>query len=224
MSSPIAIPISNTSRRVAMVARSLPAPTTGGLYVPVHRRGASASSLPEHSVLHSRRPSSPISVNRFDLLALADIPPASTIPQTHTYSLTSLLSLSSSPHAGLSPSQHAQVAAHLPLMLARSSSPSRTAKPKPAESVDVDAPARADAPAKTDVARRRRTGRKSSSAKARMPSAVGADVEGRRRRTAYGAGWGWSAAERVTGQRVDFGRVPQREESWRATRVLAATA
>ncbi|OJT13707.1 hypothetical protein TRAPUB_9743 [Trametes pubescens] len=111
-------------------------------------------------------------------------------------------------------------------MLARSSSPSRAAKPKPAESTDVEVPARADVPAKTDAARRRRTGRKPSGAKARMPSAVGADVEGRRRRTAaaYGAGWGWSAAERVTGQRVDFGRVPQREESWRAARVLAATA
>ncbi|KAI0628585.1 hypothetical protein C8Q77DRAFT_1162004 [Trametes polyzona] len=222
MSSPIAIPVTSNSRAVA--ARSVPT-DFGRAYVPVHRRGASASSLPDHSQLRAARLSAPTTgarspspakttFNRYDPLALADIPHESTIPQARIYSLATLLSLSSSPSVGLSSSQHAQVASHIPLMLRRSPSPS---SPSSSPSKKTPSTTPAESPKKPEAApRRRRTGRKPSAAKARVPPALGADVGDRRRRNAYGAGWGWSAAERVVGQRVDFGRVPQRDESWRA--------
>ncbi|KAH9888042.1 hypothetical protein C8Q73DRAFT_839265 [Cubamyces lactineus] len=270
MSSPIAIPRATKSGASAapqgrvddsdmwqsVTSRSLPTVTCtrgSGVYVPVHRRGASASSLPESGALSARRLAapapptrtrsvSPSSTNRYDPLASANIPPATIIPNTTTttqsriYSLTELLGLASSPAIGLSPSQRSIVDSHIPLMMSRvrSSAPRASKKTSAATATDVTVPvadAAPDAPQKkTDVPspRRRRTGRKPSSAKARVPAAVGADVEGRRRRgaRAYGAGWGWSAAaaEQVVGQRVDFGRIPVQGETWRAERVVAAAA
>ncbi|KAJ2968849.1 hypothetical protein NUW54_g13101 [Trametes sanguinea] len=151
MSSPIAIPRAtknNSVRRYSddahhhdhNVARSLPT-NTSGVYVPVHRRGASASSLPEARRLSAGRPNernaqsrtrsvSPTSTNRYNLLASATIPAPTMIPQTHTltYSITDLLELSSSPAVGLSPLHNApSVDSHIPLMMTRVSSP-RTKK------------------------------------------------------------------------------------------------
>ncbi|KAI0331759.1 hypothetical protein GY45DRAFT_560567 [Cubamyces sp. BRFM 1775] len=264
MSSPIAIPRATNSRVSthghvddadmwhSVTARSLPTSTSrprdSGLYVPIHRRGASLStSLPESAALSARRLArsvSPISsTNRYDPLASATIPPATTpIPHTATqshiiYSFTALLGLASSPAIGLSPSQRSIVDSHIPFMMPRSrSSAPRSSKkilaaPTAAANVPVADAASSAPQKKTDAhsPRRRRTGRKPSSAKARVPTAVaGADVEGRRRRggRAYGAGWGWSAtaAEQVAGQRVDFGRVPVQGETWRAERMVAARA
>ncbi|KAI0659862.1 hypothetical protein C8Q70DRAFT_981853 [Cubamyces menziesii] len=266
MSSPIAIPRATksgastaTQSRVddsdvwqSVTSRSLPTTTStrgSGVYVPVHRRGASASSLPEGGALSARRLAapqtrtrsvSPSSTNRYDALASAIIPPATTtIPnttsQSRIYSLTELLGLASSPAVGLSPSQRSIVDSHIPLMMTRSrpSTPRSTKKTSAATTADVAvADAAPEAPQKKTEApapRRRRTGRKPSSAKARVPAVVGADVEGRRRRgaRAYGAGWGWSAAaaEQVAGKRVDFGRIPAQDETWRAAeRMIVATA
>ncbi|OSD05106.1 hypothetical protein PYCCODRAFT_1432856 [Trametes coccinea BRFM310] len=96
---------------------------------------------------------------------------------------------------------------------------------KPAQSTTVATSPDAQPQKKSESSpRRRRTGRKPSGAKARVPSAVvGADV---RRRAAYGAGWGWTASDRVAGQRAEFGRVPRQVETWRAAEslVVAATA
>ncbi|KAI0353943.1 hypothetical protein OH77DRAFT_1406115 [Trametes cingulata] len=220
MSSPIAIPVANNTRRASAIARSLP-DNASGLYVPVHRRGASASSLPERTSKPRPRSVSPSCPASHDRRISAHIPPASTIPQARIYSLTQLLALSSSPAVGLSPPQRAQVDSHIPLMFSRTSSSSRSTKTKTTD------PGHADTQKKQPDAspRRRRTGRKPSATKSRVPVAVGTDVEGRRRRTAYGAGWGWSPAERAAGQRADFGRIPPQGQSWRAAPVaVAATA
>ncbi|KAI0363668.1 hypothetical protein BV20DRAFT_975397 [Pilatotrama ljubarskyi] len=101
-------------------------------------------------------------------------------------------------------------------MFSRTSS--RATKTKPVD------PASAETQKKPDASRRRRTGRKPSSAKSRVPVSIGTDVEERRRRAAYGAGWGWSVAERAAGQRAEFGRIPPQGQSWRAAPVVAAAA
>ncbi|KAI0821873.1 hypothetical protein BC628DRAFT_1341131 [Trametes gibbosa] len=245
MSSPISIPATNQSRASDMAARSVPVNANGSsnVYIPVHRRGASAASLPERSALRSHFAAVPAprpgprslspsvhTLNHYDTPASADIPTASTIPTTYTYTVPALLALSSSPAAVLSPPQHAEVAGHIPLMLRRAASPSsRSRSPtRPATAVNAAAGGADTLPKKPEAAplRRRRTGRKSASAKARVPPSVGADVEERRRRSTYGAGWGWRPAERVhvAGQRVEFGRAPQLEGSWRAAQVSAAAA
>ncbi|KAI9062116.1 hypothetical protein FKP32DRAFT_1555989, partial [Trametes sanguinea] len=242
MSSPIAIPRAtknNSVRRYGddahhdhTAARSLPT-NTSGVYVPVHRRGASASSLPEARRLSAGRPNernaqsrtrsvSPTSTNRYNLLASATIPAATMIPQTHTltYSITDLLALSSSPAVGLSPSQRSLVDSHIPLMMSRVSPP-RTKKAAQTTTTTPASPEAQQQKKSESSPRRRRTGRKPSGAKARVPSAVGADV---RRRAAYGAGWGWSATDRVAGQRPEFGRVPRQVETWRAAESLVVAA
>ncbi|KAH9852397.1 hypothetical protein C2E23DRAFT_868850 [Lenzites betulinus] len=225
MSSPISIPAVNKSRGDSAAARSLPTHVNGSnVYIPVHRRNA--SSLPERSDIHAHFPSGtgPLPMARAPSPstqyqtphrnASADIPLASIIPQARTYSFAALLAFSSSRTASLSPSQHAQVAAHLPLMLRRGapSPPSHSRSPARMTPAAELPQRKADAPL-----RRRRTGRKPAGAKARVPPSVGADVEERRRRTAYGAGWGWSPAERVAGKRIEFGG-----ESWRTARVPVA--
>ncbi|KAI0761314.1 hypothetical protein BD413DRAFT_591616 [Trametes elegans] len=232
MSSPIAIPRATKSDD----ARAPSPASSAGVYVPVHKRGASASSLPGRDSVRLAVPSpktrarsvSPSTNNRYDLLS-ANIPPASMIPtkQTQTqaqaqapiYSFSTLLALASSPAVGLAPAQRAQVDAHIPLMMSRTSprasparakkSPSATATTAPAPPAAPEEKRRADAPA-----RRRRTGRKQGGARAAPDT-----VEGRRRqRHPYGAGWGWAEVEvgRAPGQRPEFGRVPDaREASWR---------
>ncbi|KAI0641345.1 hypothetical protein C8Q79DRAFT_304443 [Trametes meyenii] len=216
MSGPIAIPSSNRrSRETSPAARSLPA-SSSGLYVPVHRRGASASySSDSISSISTRdmtpksrtRSASPFASNHLDNI---HIPTASTIPTaSRIYSPSALLALSSSPSIGLSPVQRAQLDAHIPLMLPRASSLSPRSKTITGERAHADSRKRDST---SEAPRRRRTGRK---ANARVAPAVSADVDGRRRRNAYGAGWGWSPAERIAGQRAEFGRVPIRGESWR---------
>ncbi|KAI0667267.1 hypothetical protein C8Q78DRAFT_1054975 [Trametes maxima] len=221
MSSPIAIPSPNCrSRETSPAARSLPA-SSSGLYVPVHRRGASASYSPDRiASLSTRnitaksrtRSASPFASNHLDNTS---IPAASTIPTaSRIYSPSALLALSSSPSIGLSPSQRAQVDAHVPLMLSRTTSPSPRPNKVTGGRADSQKP-----DSTSEAPRRRRTGRKPN---VRVAPAVSADVDGRRRRsTPYGAGWGWIPAERMAGQRAEFRRVPIQEESWRVVALAA---
>ncbi|KAI8974849.1 hypothetical protein BD414DRAFT_539599 [Trametes punicea] len=250
MLSPIAIPRatkpnhgrrdSDDAHKHAAVSRSLPA-NSSALYVPVHRRAASVTSLSERdsaplSSRHLAKPAlnarprsvSPPNVNRYDLPVPANIPRAPTIPQTHSciYSPVALLAFASSPAVGLSPSQRALVDSHISLMVSRTSYSRPKKASQPTEITKTTQPAAAaETQKKPDSApRRRRTGRKPSGAKMRtMPPT---EVDARRRRGgAYGAGWGWSAVERVTGQRAEYGRVPARLESWRgAGRTVVAAA
>ena len=68
--------------------------------------------------------------------------------------------------------------------------------------------------------RRRRSGLKvpNGTLKSRVPAET---VEGRRRRSAYGAGWRWPAAPLDRRTRNVLGFVSERE-SWRAERLVAA--
>ncbi|TBU40656.1 hypothetical protein BD309DRAFT_967008 [Dichomitus squalens] len=179
MSSPIAIPSvsTNTQRESSpnTAARSLPGDHTNGLYVPVHRRGASASStssssFPEHGSLSpvarstgprtrsvSPMPRTPRSPSRtgkrhLDISPMpsprpANIPLASKIP--NTYTLTELLALSSSP-APLTPSQRMQIDAHIPFMTRRPSkakaAPSGSSAPSSPPSTTAPLPTPTPAP------------------------------------------------------------------------------
>ncbi|RDX51737.1 hypothetical protein OH76DRAFT_1470826 [Lentinus brumalis] len=253
MSSPITISSSRTQTETLSAARSLDSatPIQKNLYVPVHRRNPSTSSVtsapsffhdhaslglsPNQHCSQSRSPAFrarsisplPVHARHHDVATPksttttpisrtnANIPPASKIPRVYT--LTELLALSSSPSVGLSPSQRAHVDAHIPFMTRKSSStkssPSSSPTSNPTPLVKP-----LDSQKKADTQRRRRSGRKAPNAS--LKSRVPADVEGRRRRNAYGAGWGWPAAP-LDGSRNVLG-FESRSESWRAERLVVA--
>ncbi|KAI1783299.1 hypothetical protein LXA43DRAFT_931471 [Ganoderma leucocontextum] len=166
MSSPIAIPAANSNSHSQtqsehspnMAARSLPG-NASGLYVPVHRRGGSASSISSTSssfflergslspIAHPtnprmrsvspmpRTPRSPHAFGKRHLDAFpAPSPRTANIPLAsmipNTYTIPDLLALSSSP-ALLSPPQSGQIDAHIPLM---SRKPSKSSSPSSAPS------------------------------------------------------------------------------------------
>ncbi|PIL23169.1 hypothetical protein GSI_14478 [Ganoderma sinense ZZ0214-1] len=254
MSSPIAIHSINTNTTFQsahgpnMASRSLPG-NASGLYVPVHRRGASTSSTsssssgyffergslspiarPTHDRTRSvspmpRTPRSPRAFGKRHLDVspaasprAADIPLASMIP--NTYTISQLLALSSS-IAPLSPSNRAQIDAHIPLMTRRlkSSSPSSPAPSSSSVSSSpvsetaalptAPAPASTPKPSADAQKRRRRPGRKNSGGKPRVAPALGTDVEERRRR--HGANWGWAV------------HAPE-QDSWRSSHAVAVVA
>ena len=67
--------------------------------------------------------------------------------------------------------------------------------------------------------RRRRLNAPNASLKVRVPADT---VEGRRRRSAYGAGWGWPAAPLDGGRTRNELGFESQSESWRAERLVAA--
>ncbi|KAH9916975.1 uncharacterized protein BXZ73DRAFT_105669 [Epithele typhae] len=124
-------------------------PKATGVYIPVHRRGASASStsplLDHGSSSPARSPKqrrlrsvSPAPAHYSSLRArAAHIPAPSPIP-AGSYSPAALLALM--PSARLSPEQHAQVAALLPFMTRPSASRSRSSRSARAHSERAPSP------------------------------------------------------------------------------------
>ncbi|KAI0760584.1 hypothetical protein C8Q74DRAFT_240534 [Fomes fomentarius] len=255
MSSPIAITGASNFERAESLAGT---PPSKGLYIPVHRRTPSASSAPSSYqdrnhlsawTVGRKSPSprprsvSPALVRYHDSYTTMTMPsspssPRATIPHVKKipgmYTLTELLALSSSPFVNdaLSPTQRAQVEAHVPLMTRKSSSahsaspspsavPSSSSDPVSPPTTPSDLLGEAQGQKKADTHRRRRSGRKAPHAKARVPPTVATDVEGRRRRNAYGASWGWvSPSSTPTASAVASEKLER--ESWRPRVVVAA--
>lgn len=171
MSSPVAIP--RTERTARDLTPSSGSPT--GLYVPVHKRNASAASS-----LTSERPASPPRSPRSHPHKrgqsraspapshASPVPSASPLPTAHprVYDIRTLLALSASPLATLSPAQLGAASAILPFV--------------------VPSPTSASASEKR-AAGRRRPARKGSAGK-KLVASMQADVESRRKR--HGT-WGW---------------------------------
>ncbi|RPD54980.1 hypothetical protein L226DRAFT_571623 [Lentinus tigrinus ALCF2SS1-7] len=154
---------------------------------------------------------------------------SSKIPRV--YALTELLALAHAPSSStaLSPSQRAQLDAHIPFMTRKSSSSNRNPKSSPSPSSSpapaakpLDGPTQTQPQKKAEQQqRRRRSGRKAPNAslKTRVPAD---SIEDRRRRhaNAYGAGWGWPAGP-LDGSRNVLGFESQ-SRSWRAAPLVAA--
>ena len=177
-----------------------------------------------------KSPKTPVAPLAASPRSSADIPPVSKIPRV--YALTELLALASSP--SLSPSQRAQLDAHIPFMTRKSpstkSSPSTPSSPSPSPTssspvtpekpLDGQTQTQKKADPQQQQQRRRRSGRKAPNAslKVRVPADT---VEGRRRRSAYGAGWGWPAAPLDGGRTRNELGFESQSESWRAERLVA---
>jgi len=170
MSSPVAIP--RVSRSAVDTHPGSASPT--GLYVPIHKRTGSATSLSsEHSDV-------PPKAKRGRRAPRSSVEPAVAPRQTHistkrpfVYDFADLLALSSSSLVGISTEQHAHVAQLLNFT---------------AQAITANTSS-ADTPAEKSQTRRRRAGRRTSNTK-KLAASVSADVESRRKRH---GNWGWQA-------------------------------